>query len=212
VGPTGAGKTTITNLLLRFYTPQNGRISINGCSIQDLSFEDLRNLYGLVLQDPWLFEGTVRENLLYGCPEASEQDMISAAKKAGVHELIEQLPEGYQTVLQEDAENISQGEKQLLTIVRALIRDPKILILDEATSSVDTRMERKLQKAMDVLMEKRTCFVIAHRLSTIVNADLILVVSSGELAEQGTHEQLMAKNGLYASLYLSQFRDGQPEN
>lgn len=205
VGPTGAGKTTITNLLLRFYKPQSGKVKINSTDIQDLSFEDLRSLYGLVLQDPWLFEGTVADNLLYGCSEASRKDMVEAARKVGVHELIEQLPDGYDTMISEGAENISQGQKQLLTIVRSLIRDPKILILDEATSSVDTRIERRLQKAMDVLMESRTSFVIAHRLSTIVNADLILVVENGDIVEQGTHHQLLERNGRYARLYHSQF-------
>ncbi|MCF0258274.1 MAG: ABC transporter ATP-binding protein, partial [Erysipelotrichaceae bacterium] len=185
VGPTGAGKTTVANLLLRFYSPISGRISINGCDIQDLSCKDLRGLYGLVMQDPWLFEGTVRENLLYGSPDATDQKMIEAAQKAGVHEIIEQLSSGYQTILSEGADNISQGEKQLLTIVRTLIRDPGILILDEATSSMDTRTERRLQKAMDVLLKTRTCFVIAHRLSTIVNADLILVMDQGTIVEQG---------------------------
>lgn len=211
VGPTGAGKTTLTNLLLRFYDVKGGSIEINGVDIRDLSRHDLRSLFGLVLQDTWMTEDTVEENLKFGRQEARRDEIISAAKQAHIHHYIRTLSEGYQTVLNESATNISQGEKQLLTIARALVRDPQILILDEATSSVDTRLEKQLQSAMGAAMEKRTSFVIAHRLSTIVNADLILVMNHGDIVESGTHEELLAKNGMYASLYNSQFQDMEAE-
>lgn len=207
VGHTGAGKTTITNLLERFYEIQGGSIQINDQDIRDLSFEDLRELIGLVLQDPWLFEGTIEENLRYAKDGLSESDLQHAIEMTSLKDTIDRLPEGLQTPLGEDGANLSQGEKQLITIARALLKDPKILILDEATSSVDTRLEKKLQQAMDAVMKNRTCFVIAHRLSTIINADRIMVIDQGNLIESGTHQQLLEKNGAYAKLYNSQFQD-----
>lgn len=207
VGPTGAGKTTLINLLLRFYNIQSGSIRINGIDIRALSYGDLRDLFGLVLQDAWLFEGTVEDNLKYGKEDATQEELDQAVQKAEIQDLIASMPHGYQTMISESADNISQGEKQLLTIARALLKDPKILILDEATSSVDTRLEKKIQKAMDILMESRTSIVIAHRLSTITSADLILVMNHGEIVESGTHQQLLNQNGMYARLYNSQFQD-----
>lgn len=201
VGPTGAGKTTLTNLLLRFYDVKDGQICINGQNIQDISRQDLRGLFGMVLQDPWLFEGTVKDNLLFAREDASDEDLRLALVHAGLDEKILNHPVG------ENADNFSQGEKQLLTIARALLKNPQILILDEATSSVDTRMERKIQQATRKLMEGRTSFVIAHRLSTIINADWILVMKNGDITEQGTHQSLLGQGGLYASLYNSQFQD-----
>lgn len=206
VGHTGAGKTTLTNLLERYYPLGDGSIKINGSSIDTLSFEDLRKLIGLVLQDPWLFEGTIEENLCFAKDGLSEAQIQQAIHTARLEDTLAALPDGLQTILHEDAQNLSQGEKQLLTIARALLKDPQILILDEATSSVDTRLEKKLQSAMEQVMKNRTCFVIAHRLSTILNADLILVMDHGDLVESGTHAQLLERNGTYARLYRSQFQ------
>lgn len=207
VGHTGAGKTTLTNLLERYYPLDGGQIAINGQDINTLSFEDLRDLIGLVLQDPWLFEGTIEANLRYAKDGLSDKQIQDAIETARLRETLAHLPDGLQTELGEDAQNLSQGEKQLLTIARALLKDPKILILDEATSSVDTRLEKRLQAAMTEVMKNRTCFVIAHRLSTILNADLILVMDHGDLVESGTHQELLAQGGTYAKLYNSQFQD-----
>lgn len=205
VGPTGAGKTTMVKLLMRFYKVNSGAILVDGHNINDFNREDLRGIFGMVLQDTWLFSGTVMENLRYGKLDATDDEVIAAAKTAYVHHFIQTLPDGYQMQLNEETSNISGGQKQLLTIARAILADPKILILDEATSSVDTRTEILIQKAMDKLLEGRTSFIIAHRLSTIKNADLILVMDKGDIVEQGTHEELLAKNGFYANLYNSQF-------
>ncbi len=205
VGPTGAGKTTIVKLLMRFYDLNSGEILVDGHNINDYRKEDIRGLFGMVLQDTWLFNGTIMENIRYGRLEATDDEVIEACKMAHVHHFIQTLPDGYNMILNEETTNISGGQKQLLTIARAILADPKILILDEATSSVDTRTEILIQKAMDKLMEGRTSFIIAHRLSTIKNADLILVMDSGDIVEQGTHEELLKKNGFYAKLYNSQF-------
>lgn len=205
VGPTGAGKTTIVKLLMRFYDLNSGEILVDGHNINDYRKEDIRGLFGMVLQDTWLFNGTIMENIRYGRLEATDDEVIEACKMAHVHHFIQTLPDGYNMILNEETTNISGGQKQLLTIARAILADPKILILDEATSSVDTRTEILIQKAMDKLMEGRTSFIIAHRLSTIKNADLILVMDSGDIVEQGTHEELLRKNGFYAKLYNSQF-------
>ena len=205
VGPTGAGKTTMVKLLMRFYKVNSGAILVDGHNINDFNREDLRGIFGMVLQDTWLFSGTVMENLRYGKLDATDDEVIAAAKTAYVHHFIQTLPDGYQMQLNEETSNISGGQKQLLTIARAILADPKILILDEATSSVDTRTEILIQKAMDKLLEGRTSFIIAHRLSTVKNADLILVMDKGDIVEQGTHEELLAKNGFYANLYNSQF-------
>ncbi len=205
VGPTGAGKTTIVKLLMRFYDLNSGEILVDGHNINDYRKEDIRGLFGMVLQDTWLFNGTIMENIRYGRLEATDDEVIEACKMAHVHHFIQTLPDGYNMILNEETTNISGGQKQLLTIARAILADPKILILDEATSSVDTRTEILIQKAMDKLMEGRTSFIIAHRLSTIKNADLILVMDSGDIIEQGTHEELLKKNGFYAKLYNSQF-------
>ena len=205
VGPTGAGKTTIVKLLMRFYELNGGKITVDGIDIKDLKRNDLRNLFGMVLQDTWLFNGTIKDNLKYGNLNATDEEVIEAAKEAYVHHFIETQSDGYDMVINEETTNISGGQKQLLTIARAILADPKILILDEATSSVDTRIEILIQKAMDKLMKGRTSFIIAHRLSTIKNADLILVVNDGEIVEQGKHETLLKKNGFYANLYNSQF-------
>ena len=207
VGSTGAGKTTIVNLLMRFYDIDRGFIKINGKDIRDVSRKNLRSLFGMVLQDSWLFRGTIYENILYGREDATREEVIEAAKKAYCHSFIEKLPKGYDTVLNEEASNISQGQRQLLTIARALLSDPEILILDEATSSVDTRTEALIQKAMKNLLHERTNFVIAHRLSTIVNSDVILVLDKGDIVEKGNHRELLARNGVYAELYNSQFKD-----
>ena len=204
VGPTGAGKTTLVNLLMRFYETDSGEILIDGVSTKDMTREYVRGLFGMVLQDSWLFEGTIRENICYGNEETSEEAMIEACKAANVHHFIMSLPGGYNMVLNEAA-NISQGQRQLLTIARAMVDNAPMLILDEATSSVDTRTEQNIQEAMDRLMKGRTSFVIAHRLSTIKNADLILVMKNGNIIEQGNHESLLARGGFYATLYQSQF-------
>jgi len=206
VGPTGAGKTTMVNLLMRFYDIDSGSIKIDGVDIKDMRREDVRKLFGMVLQDTWLFNGTIKENIAYAKPDATEDEIIEAAKSAYADHFIRTLPEGYDTVINEEADNISQGEKQLLTIARAMLANPPMLILDEATSSVDTRTELLIQKAMDKLTKGRTTFVIAHRLSTIKNADLILVMNYGNIVEKGKHQQLLEKNGFYASLYNSQFQ------
>ena len=205
VGPTGAGKTTMVKLLMRFYNVNSGEILIDGHNINDFDRSDLRHIFGMVLQDTWLFSGSIMENLRYGKLDATDDEVIEAAKAAHVHHFIQTLPESYNMQLNEETNNISQGQKQLLTIARAILADPKVLILDEATSSVDTRTEILIQKAMDKLMEGRTSFIIAHRLSTIKDADLILVMQDGDIVEQGNHEELLAKNGFYASLYNSQF-------
>ena len=207
VGPTGAGKTTIVKLLMRFYELNSGTIYVDGQDIKNYKRSDLRSLFGMVLQDAWLFNGTVMENLRYGRLDATDQEVITAAKAAHVDHFIRTLDHGYQTMIDGDSGNISQGQKQLLTIARAFLADPKILILDEATSSVDTRTEVLIQKGMETLMKGRTSFIIAHRLSTIRDADLILVMKEGDIVEAGTHDSLMADNGFYASLYNSQFED-----
>jgi ATP-binding cassette subfamily B protein len=209
VGPTGAGKTTLVNLLMRFYEVNSGKILVDGVDITELSRGDLRCMFGMVLQDTWLFHGTLRDNIAYGREGATEEEIVQASKAAYADHFIRTLPEGYSTVLNEEATNISQGQKQLLTIARAFLTDPEILILDEATSSVDTRTELLIQEAMSKLMKGRTSFVIAHRLSTIRNADLILVMNHGTIIEQGTHAGLLAQKGFYADLYNSQFR-GRP--
>ena len=205
VGPTGAGKTTLVNLLMRFYDVDSGEILIDGVNIKDMKREDVRKLFGMVLQDTWMFNGTIRENLIYGKPNASEEEIMKAAKEAQVDHFVRSLPGGYEMELNEEASNVSAGEKQLLTIARAMLTKTPMLILDEATSSVDTRTEVQIQKAMDNLMEGKTSFVIAHRLSTIRNADLILVMNDGNVIEQGTHDSLMKQAGFYAKLYNSQF-------
>lgn len=205
VGPTGAGKTTIINLLLRFYDVKGGSIKIDGVDIRDLPREELRSMFGMVLQDTWLYSGTVYDNIRYGRLDARKDEIIAAAKMANVHHFIRTLPDGYNSHINEEANNISQGEKQLLTIARAILKDPQILILDEATSSVDTHLEKMLQEAMKRVMKGRTSFVIAHRLSTIKSADLILVINNGDIVEQGTHEELLTKKGVYEKLYNSQF-------
>ena len=210
VGPTGAGKTTLVNLLMRFYDVDGGRITIDGMDIRDIPRGRLRRLSGMVLQDTWLFNGTIAENIAYGKPGATMEEIVAAAKAAHADHFIRTLPEGYDTMLKEDAANLSQGQKQLLTIARAILSDPVILILDEATSSVDTRTEIQIQEAMARLMAGRTSFVIAHRLSTIRNADLILVMDKGRIVEQGTHSELLARDGFYADLYYSQFSTRPP--
>lgn len=209
VGPTGAGKTTLVNLLMRFYEINGGSITVDGVDIRDIKRGDLRSMFGMVLQDTWLFNGTIRENIGYGREGASELDVVRAAQAAHADHFIRTLPEGYETVLNEEASNISQGQKQLLTIARAILADPAILILDEATSSVDTRTEVFIQKAMTELMRGRTSFVIAHRLSTIREADLILVMKDGSVIEKGNHHELLGQGGFYADLYNSQFTDSR---
>ena len=206
VGHTGAGKTTLINLLMRFYNPQSGVIAVDGKDIQSLTRKSLRLSYAMVLQDAWLFSGTIFENIAYGKPDATMEEVVAAAKAAHIHSYISRLPDGYQTIINEDGLNISQGQKQLLTIARAMLLDAKMLILDEATSNVDTQTEKKIQTAMQELMKGKTCFIIAHRLSTIQHADTILVVDGGDIVEQGTHSELMQKNGRYAALYNAQFQ------
>lgn len=207
VGPTGAGKTTMVKLLMRFYDVTGGVIQVDGHDIRDFNRQELRDAFGMVLQDTWLFKGSIMENIRYGRLDATDEEVIEAAKAAHAHHFIQTLPGGYQMELNEDASNVSQGQKQLLTIARAILADNPILILDEATSSVDTRTEVRIQKALDNLMRGRTSFIIAHRLSTIRNADLILVMKDGDIIEQGTHEQLLAQKGFYADLYNSQFEE-----
>ncbi|NLM46136.1 MAG: ABC transporter ATP-binding protein [Firmicutes bacterium] len=209
VGPTGAGKTTLVNLLMRFYEISGGRILIDGVDIRDIKRSALRSIFGMVLQDTWLFKGTIRDNIAYGRPEASDEEIYRAARAAQIDHFIRTLPEGYNTVLNEEASNISAGQKQLLTIARAILADPAILILDEATSSVDTRTEILIQRAMQELMKGRTSFVIAHRLSTVRDADLILVLKNGDVVEKGTHAELLARGGFYAEIYHSQFASGE---
>ena len=205
VGPTGAGKTTIVKLLMRFYELNGGSIYIDGKDIRDFGRKDLRSLFGMVLQDTWLFNGTIKENLMYGKLDASDQEVKDACKVAYVDHFVQTLEDGYETIINEESSNISQGQKQLLTIARAFLKDPKILILDEATSSVDTRTEVLIQRGMEKLMEGRTSFVIAHRLSTIRDADTIIVMKDGDIVELGNHDSLLAEDGFYASLYRSQF-------
>lgn len=207
VGPTGAGKTTIINLLLRFYDVSGGRILIDGVDVRDMRRKDLRSMFGMVLQDTWLFCGTIYDNIRYGRLNARKDEIVDAAKMANVHHFIKTLPNGYQMIINEDGNNISQGEKQLLTIARAILKNPKILILDEATSSVDTRLEKMLQDAMKKIMNGRTSFVIAHRLSTIRSADVILVMQEGRIVEHGTHQELIEQHGYYEQLYRSQFAE-----
>lgn len=201
VGPTGAGKTTMVKLLMRFYDVNQGAILVDGHNVKDFNRGELRKMFGMVLQDTWLFGGTIKENIKYGKPDATDEEVIEAAKAAHVHHFIQTLPKGYDMVIDEESSNISQGQKQLLTIARVILANPEILILDEATSSIDTRTEQQIQAAMDNLMKGRTSFIIAHRLSTIKNADVILVMNEGDIVEQGTHEELLEKNGFYANLY-----------
>jgi ATP-binding cassette subfamily B protein len=211
VGPTGAGKTTLVNLLMRFYEIDGGRITVDGIDTRELTRDDLRRTFGMVLQDTWLFHGTLRENIAYGRDGATDEEIQAAAEAAHVDHFVRTLPDGYDTVIDDDATNLSAGEKQLLTIARAFLADPSILILDEATSSVDTRTEVLIQKAMNRLMVDRTSFVIAHRLSTIRDADTILVMNRGAIVEQGNHTELLAKGGFYADLYNSQFTEALAE-
>ncbi len=211
VGPTGAGKTTMVKLLMRFYDVNSGAILLDGHNIKDFKRGDLRRIFGMVLQDTWLFSGTVKDNIKYGKPDATDSEVVEAAKSAHVHHFIKTLPNGYNAILNEETSNVSAGQKQLLTIARVILADPKILILDEATSSIDTRTEEQIQSAMDNLMKGRTSFIIAHRLSTIKNADLILVMNHGDIVEQGTHDELLKKGGFYAGLYNSQFEECNDE-
>ena len=212
VGPTGAGKTTMVKLLMRFYDVDSGAIRLGDTDIREFSRTDVRNQFGMVLQDTWLFNGTVRDNIAYGKLDATDAEVEAAARAAYVHHFITTLPHGYDTVINEDASNISAGQRQLLTIARAILADRRMLILDEATSSVDTRTEERIQKAMDNLMAGRTSFVIAHRLSTIKNADLICVLQHGDIVEQGTHDELLSLGGAYAELYNSQFEEDGVED
>jgi ATP-binding cassette subfamily B protein len=205
VGPTGCGKTTMINLLMRFYDVNAGKITVDGKDIRSVTRDSLRGAFGMVLQDTWLFRGTVRENIAYGVPDATDEEIREAAKKAHAHSFIKRLPNGYDTVLTENGDNISEGQKQLLCIARVMLKRPPMLILDEATSNIDTRTEVRIQKAFAALMEGRTSFIVAHRLSTIRNADVILVMRDGQIIEKGKHEQLLAQNGFYAQLYNSQF-------
>ena len=208
VGPTGAGKTTLVNLLLRFYEVNDGQILIDGVDINDMKRSDLRKLFGMVLQDTWLFNGTIRDNIAYGKPNATDEEIIAAAKAAYAHSFIKRLPQGYDTQISE-GDNLSAGQKQLLCIARIMLTDPPFLILDEATSSIDLRTEQRIQKAFEKLMAGKTSFIIAHRLSTIKSADWILVMNQGNVLEQGTHDSLMAQKGFYANLYQSQFADSE---
>ena len=209
VGPTGAGKTTMVKLLMRFYDVNSGRILIDGHDIKRFTRHDLRSLFGMVLQETWLYNDTIRENIRYGRLDATDEEVLAASKAARVDHFVKTMPEGYDVIMNEESTNVSQGQKQLLTIARAILADPKILILDEATSSVDTKTELDIQKAMDKLMQHRTSFVIAHRLSTIRDADLILVMNNGDIVEQGNHKELLRKNGFYANLYNAQFESAE---
>ena len=211
VGPTGAGKTTMVKLLMRFYDVNSGAIMVDGHNVKDFKRGELRKMFGMVLQDTWLFGGSIKDNIKYGKPNATDEEVIEAAKAAHADHFIRTLPNGYDMLIDEEAGNISQGQKQLLTIARVILTNPRILILDEATSSIDTRTEQQIQAAMDNLMKGRTSFIIAHRLSTIKNADLILVMNQGDIIEQGTHEELLAKDGFYANLYNSQFQEAEEE-
>jgi ATP-binding cassette subfamily B protein len=212
VGPTGAGKTTLVNLLMRFYEIDAGKITVDGVDIRDMKRGKLRNMFGMVLQDTWLFNGTIMQNIAYGKEGATDEEIMQAARAAHAHHFIKTLPDGYNTILNEEASNISQGQKQLLTIARAILANPTIMILDEATSSVDSRTEVYIQRAMTELMQNRTSFVIAHRLSTIKDAELILVMNKGSIIEMGNHNELLAKNGFYADLYNSQFTGANLDN
>ena len=205
VGPTGCGKTTVINLLMRFYDVNSGSIKVEGKDIRDVTRKSLRTSYGMVLQETWLKSGTIRDNIAYGRPEATEEEIVSAAKEAHAHSFIMRMPQGYDTVISEDGGNLSQGQKQLLCIARVMLCLPPMLILDEATSSIDTRTEIRVQKAFAKMMEGRTSFIVAHRLSTIREADMILVMRDGHIVEKGKHEELLAKNGFYAEIYNSQF-------
>ena len=207
VGPTGSGKTTLISLLMRFYDTTSGSIKIDGVDIRNMPREQLRSIFGMVLQDTWLFHGSIYDNIRYGRLDARKDEVIAAARQANVDHFIGTLPDGYDMIVNEEANNISQGEKQLLTIARAILKNPPIMILDEATSSVDTRLEKMLQEAMHNVMQGRTSFVIAHRLSTIRNADLILVIKDGHLIEKGTHDELIHQDGFYKQLYNAQFQD-----
>ncbi len=207
VGPTGAGKSTMVKLLMRFYDVNSGEILVDGHNIKDFTRGNLRSIFGMVLQETWLFEGSVKDNIKYGKPDATDEEIIEAARSARVHHFVQTLPNGYDMILNEESSNVSQGQKQLLTIARVILTNPKVLILDEATSSIDTRTELRIQSAMDNLMKGRTSFIIAHRLSTIKNADMILVMENGDIVEKGTHDELLAKNGSYARLYNSQFEN-----
>ena len=211
VGPTGAGKTTLVNLLMRFYELDGGRITVDGIDTREMTRDNLRRTFGMVLQDTWLFHGTIADNIGYGREEATRDEIVAAAEAAHVDHFVRTLPDGYDTVIDDDATNLSAGEKQLMTIARAFLADPPILILDEATSSVDTRTEVLIQRAMNRLMKSRTTFVIAHRLSTIRDADTILVLDRGQIIEQGTHEELLARRGFYFDLYNSQFAEALAE-
>ncbi|MFT5873226.1 MAG: ATP-binding cassette subfamily B multidrug efflux pump [Clostridium sp.] len=212
VGPTGAGKTTLVNLLMRFYEIGAGKITVDGVDIRDIKRGELRSMFGMVLQDTWLFNGTIRDNIAYGRDGATEDEIMKAARAAHAHHFIKTLPDGYNTILNEEASNISQGQKQLLTIARAILANPTIMILDEATSNVDSRTEVYIQNAMTALMQNRTSFVIAHRLSTIKDAELILVMNKGSIIEMGSHIELLARNGFYADLYNSQFTGANLDN
>ena len=205
VGPTGCGKTTIINLLMRFYDVDGGSISVEGTDIRDITRKSLRTSYGMVLQETWLKQGTIRDNIIVGKPDATDEEVIAAAKASHAHSFIRRLPDGYDTVISEDGGSLSQGQKQLLCITRVMLCLPPMLILDEATSSIDTRTEIRIQKAFATMMEGRTSFIVAHRLSTIQNADVILVMKDGHIIEQGNHEELLEKKGFYAELYNSQF-------
>jgi len=208
VGPTGAGKTTVVKLLMRFYELNGGKILIDGINITDLTRQDLRDIFGMVLQDTWIYNATIMENIRYGSPNATDEEVIAAAKAAHCHKFIKTLPGGYNMILNEETSNISQGQRQLFTIARVILKNPTILILDEATSSIDTRTERLIQQTMNEIMQGRTSFVIAHRLSTIRNADVIFVMKDGDIIEKGSHDELLKVNGFYADLYNSQFEQG----